>query len=250
MTVMLYGVHPVLEALTMRPRAVRRVVLARASERGPAARVAELAGRQAVPVRDMPPGEIAALVRSPHHQGVAAETEPFPLLPLEQLLARCRKGPGSVFLLLLDSIQDPQNVGALLRSAVCSGVQGVIFPKDRSAGLTGAVARASAGAIEHVPLCRVVNLVAALQQLKQRGIWTAAAVPRSRQTVYEFDCTADLALVLGNEEKGVRPLVRRTCDVELSIPLAGGFDSLNASVAGAVLLFEVVRQRRAVGLPQ
>ena len=145
---------------------------------------------------------------------------------------------------MFDSIQDPHNFGSLLRSAACSGVQAVIFPKDRSASLTGTVAKASAGAIEHILLCRVVNLAFTLDRLKQEGICIVGTSPHCNETLYGFNFNLDVALVIGSEEKGIRPLIQKKCDFCLSIPLQGVLGSLNASVAGAVMMFEAMRQRR------
>ena len=148
-------------------------------------------------------------------------------------------------MLVLDCVQDPQNTGALIRSAVCCGVQAVIFPKNRAAGLTAAVAKASAGAIEHISLCRVVNIAATLDELRRKNIWVAGTVPQDGQSIYDFDLNIDLALVIGGEGPGMRRLVREKCDVLLSVPMQSDFESLNASTAGAVVMFEALRQRTA-----
>ncbi len=206
--------------------------------------IRELAAQARIEVRREAAKNLSHFCRSEHHQGVVAEVEPFPLVDAVTLVSRCRAQGESVLLLVLDSIQDPQNFGALLRSAVCSGVQGVVFPQDRSAKLSATVAKASAGAIEHVHLCRVVNIANTLDGLKKEGVWIAGLFPGGSKTIYEIDYTLDLALVIGNEEKGIRSLVGKKCDFSLSIPLQGGFDSLNASVAGAVVMFEAMRQRR------
>ncbi len=243
MSLDLYGIHPVCEALKKRPQAFRRVFLARQKHEASCRLIADLAAQAGVPVSREPAEALTRRVRSEHHQGVVAEVAAFETLDLPALLSWTRR-TGPALLLVLDSVQDPQNFGALLRSAVCSGVQGVLFPKDRSARLAGAVARASAGAIEHVLLCRVVNIAAALEELKQQNIWTAGLSTDADTSIYDFDFTADCALVIGNEEKGIRPLVGKKCDVRLSIPMQGGFDSLNASAAGAVAMFEAMRQRK------
>jgi 23S rRNA (guanosine2251-2'-O)-methyltransferase len=240
----LYGTHPVIEALRRRPQQIHRVLLARQSGSGPREQIAAMAETLGIRVSLVSQQSLATMTRSDQHQGIAAEAEPFALLDIHGLLARRSQRSTRSFLLVLDSIQDPQNFGSLIRSAVCSGAQAVLFPQDRSAGLTGSVAKASAGAIEHISLCRVVNVVASLKLLKEQGIWAVGTLPHGGQMLYAADLSMDVAIVIGGEEKGIRPLVQRTCDFCVSIPMQAPFDSLNASVAGAVILFEVMRQRQ------
>lgn len=244
MAITIYGIHPVLEALKKRPRAFHRIVLAKQRGEGSIQEIAALAEKAHIKIQYDALTSLSSLAFSEQHQGVVAEVEPFPLADLETVIPGLINRQETVFLLVLDSIQDPQNFGALIRSAVCSGVQAVLFPKDRSAQLTGSVAKASAGAIEHTLLCRVVNVAAALESLKKSNIWIVGTAPHSRQTIYEFDFNLNMALVIGSEAKGMRQLVEKKCDFSLSIPLEAGFDSLNASAAGAVVLFEVMRQRK------
>jgi len=243
MSIILYGTHPVLEALRQRPRQVRRVLLARQPERGLGAQIAAMATAAGIRVSYVSHAGLAAMTRSDQHQGIAAEADAFALQNLDDLLERCAQQAARIFLLVLDSVQDPQNFGSLIRSAVCSGVQAVLFPQDRSAGLTASVAKASAGAIEHISLCRIVNVAASLKRLQEQGIRVFGTLPHGGQTPYAADLRGDLAIVIGGEERGLRPLVQRTCDACLSIPMQAPFDSLNASVAGAIVLFEVLRQR-------
>ena len=242
MTIKLYGIHPVLEALKKRPRAFKNITLSR-KEGKTLDPLLELASKAKINVCHDVPEKIAKLANSDSHQGVVAEVEPYPFVDLHTLAANVRKEDRKLFFLVLDSIQDPHNFGSLIRSALCSGVQAVIFPKDRSAQLNGTVAKSSAGAIEHMQFCRVVNIASALDALKNENVWIAGAFAESKDTLYSIDFDMDLALVIGNEEKGVRPLIRKKCDFSVSIPMAGEFDSLNASVAGAVIMFEVMKQR-------
>jgi 23S rRNA (guanosine2251-2'-O)-methyltransferase len=242
MTIKLYGIHPVLEALKKRPRAFKNITLSR-KEGKTLDPLLELASKAKINVCHDVPEKIAKLANSDSHQGVVAEVEPYPFADLHTLVANARKEDRKLFFLVLDSIQDPHNFGSLIRSALCSGVQAVIFPKDRSAQLNGTVAKSSAGAIEHMQFCRVVNIASALDALKKENVWIAGAFAESKDILYSIDFDMDLALVIGNEEKGVRPLIRKKCDFSVSIPMAGEFDSLNASVAGAVIMFEVMKQR-------
>ena len=240
-----YGVNPVLEALKAHPRDVVRVMLERGKEgrRSQGAdRVAEAAAKAGVRVEDVPQGDLAHRSRSGVHQGVGAELTEFRYAELEDILARAS---GSALLLLLDGVTDPQNLGALIRSAHAFGANGVVVPKDRAAGVTPASFKAAAGALEHCPLARVTNLARALEQLKEQGIWTVALAAEGDKELGEVDLTVPTALVLGSEGSGVRPLVRKTCDHLARIPIAGQVGSLNVAAAGAVALYEVARQRAA-----
>ena len=184
--------------------------------------------------------ELTQRARGGVHQGVGAELAEFRYAELEDLLE-------GDFLLVLDGVTDPQNLGALVRSAHALGAQGVVVPKDRAAGVTPAVFKAAAGALEHCPLARVTNLVRALEQMKERGIWTVALAGDGERALPELDLTMPTALILGSEGSGVRPLVRRTCDHVARIPMSGKVGSLNVSAAGAIALYEVARQRAKDG---
>ncbi len=238
----LYGIHPVLEALKKRPRAVKSIHLARQGSDKSLTQISELAQQYGIAMLASTQQELIQLTGSPQHQGIAAQAEPFPLSDIDDVIARARRTGKRCFFLVLDCVQDPQNTGALIRSAVCCGAQAVIFPKDRAAGLTPTVAKASAGAIEHISLCRVVNIAQTLEELRRNDIWVAGTVPHDGQSIYSFDLNIDLALVIGGEGPGMRRLVREKCDVLLSIPMPGAFESLNASIAGAVVMFEALRQ--------
>jgi len=240
-----YGVNPVLEALKAHPRDVVRVMLERGKEgrRSQGAdRVAQAAAQAGIRVEDVPQGDLAHRSRFAVHQGVGAELSDFRYAELEDVLARAS---GSALLLVLDGVTDPQNLGALIRSANAFGANGVVVPKDRAAGITPASFKAAAGALEHCPVARVTNLARSLEQLKEKGIWTVALAADGAKQLAEVDLTAPTALVLGSEGSGVRPLVRKTCDHLARIPIAGQVGSLNVAAAGAVALYEVARQRGA-----
>jgi 23S rRNA (guanosine2251-2'-O)-methyltransferase len=176
-----------------------------------------------------------------HHQGIAALAAHFPTLGLEALLERpaAEREP----LLVLDSIQDPQNLGAIIRSGCFLGAKAVVLPRDRAAQVTAPVVKIAAGGTSHVPIVQVTNLVRALETLKESGLWVAGLEVKGASSLYDADLTMPLALVVGNEQKGLRPLVRKQCDLLLTIPASGPLDSLNAATAGAVALSEVQRQR-------
>jgi 23S rRNA (guanosine2251-2'-O)-methyltransferase len=159
------------------------------------------------------------------------------------LLERIQDRSETPFLLLVDSIQDPRNLGALIRTAICAGIQAVVIPKDRAAGPLPSVSKASAGALEHMVVTRVTNLASAMDAIRKAGIWIAGLDINASTTIFASDLTGPLALVVGGEEKGLRPLVKKKCDQTVVIPQTGAIDSLNASVAGAVVLYEALRQR-------
>jgi 23S rRNA (guanosine2251-2'-O)-methyltransferase len=239
-----YGVNPVLEALRAHPKDVVRVLLERGRDgrrsQG-AEKVAQAAAQAGARVEDVPHNEIARRSAGGVHQGVGAELAEFQYLELQDLLAAPRDRPA--FLLVLDGVTDPQNLGALIRSAHALGAHGVVLPKDRAAGITPAAFKAAAGALEHCPVARVTNLARALEQLKEAGIWTVALAADGERGLDELDLTTPIALVMGSEASGVRPLVRKTCDHVARIGMKGKVGSLNVSAAGAIALYEVARQR-------
>jgi 23S rRNA (guanosine2251-2'-O)-methyltransferase len=232
-----YGVNPVLEALRAHPQDVLRVLVERKRSQG-AERVAQAAVAAGVRVEEA--GDLDRRARGGVHQGVGAELAEFRYLELPDLLDTIK---GAAFLLVLDGVTDPQNLGALVRSAHALGAHGVVVPKDRAAGVTPSVTKAAAGALEHCPIVRVTNLSRAVDQMKENGIWTVALAADGEKTLGEVDLKEPTALVLGSEGSGVRPLVRKTCDHVARIPMGGQLGSLNVSAAGAISLYEVARQR-------
>lgn len=243
----LYGCHPVAEALAAGRRRFYRLMVDRKVLSARQARIVQMAERRGVARETLTSAQIGALCGSDQHQGVAAAVSPLPVDPLEPTVAAALDGQRACLLVLLDSIVDPNNLGAIVRSAHCAGADALIIPKDRAAGATPAVSKASAGAVEHVRLCRVTNLASTILWLKEQGIWAAGLAMEADRTVFEADLKGRLALVVGSEEKGLRPLIRRHCDYLISIPLCGRVDSLNASAAAAVVLYEALRQRRSAG---
>lgn len=243
----LYGLHPVEEALRAGRRRFDQVLVA--SERDDK-RLAHLVAecRQAgVRVRQEAREQLTQLAGTIAHQGVVAIVRPQEALSLEDLFAPLPSKSGQTrarLLLALDGVEDPQNLGALLRVADGAGVDGVILTERRSAPLSPVAVKASAGGSEHLRIARVVNLVRALEELKRQNLWIIGFDERGTTDYDQFDLTGNCALVLGREGAGLHELVRRTCDHLLRIPMAGGVSSLNVSVAGAVVLYEAARQRR------
>lgn len=243
MTDYLYGFHPVREGLRGRRQPLELFV----DEKGSGPRHEELlvaARERGVPVRQRRKQDLDRLAGLPHHQGAVLSIEPFPYTAFEDLVAGWRDSGQTGLFVLLDGITDPHNLGAILRNADAAGCRGVILPKDRSCGVTNVVDRASAGAVEHLAICQVVNLGRAIRQLQDAGVWVyGLAAGEPAQPLFGADLSGHVALVIGSEGEGLRQKTRETCDGLLEIPMCGQVASLNAASASAVALFEVVRQR-------
>jgi 23S rRNA (guanosine2251-2'-O)-methyltransferase len=239
-----YGVNPVLEALRARSDEVERLFITEGQLGSRAA--AEILSRArdaGIRVERVVRERLATLADGGVHQGVVAELRGFRYAELEDLLAAAQASGRPPLVVVLDGIQDPHNLGAIIRSAHALGAHGVVIGKDRAVSVTGVVAKASAGAVEHCPIARVVNISRALETLKEAGVWVAAADPQSSEPVWAARLEGPLALVVGAEGAGVREGVLKHCDFRLRIPMAGQVGSLNASVSAALLLYEVARQR-------
>jgi 23S rRNA (guanosine2251-2'-O)-methyltransferase len=240
----LFGYHPVREALRANRRKIYTIFIGRETSGNRSEEISALAKLNGIAVERVTADEMRSMSRTDHHQDLCARASAYPLVAAEDLMDTLSTGETPSFFLVIDSVLDPQNLGALIRSALAAGVSGVLTPKDRSAPPTAAVSKASAGALEHIRLSRVTNLSRALDALKQRGLWIFGLEGTADQEIYRTDLTGPLALVVGGEEKGIRPLVKQHCDLLVSIPQYGPLDSLNASVAGALAMYEVLRQRR------
>src|ERR1700733_4716393 len=239
----LYGLHPVEEAIRSGARQLDHVSIARERRDERLERVVELCRAANIRVSIEPRDQLTRLARTDAHQGVLAVVRERKFLTIEDLLAP--KGDGQHrFFLALDGVEDPHNLGALLRTADGHGVDGLILPERRSAPITGTVAKTSAGASEHVRVARVTNLVRSLEQMKQKHVWVLGLDERGTPDYTEFDFNTDCVLVLGREGAGLHDLVKKTCDHLLRIPMAGQVSSLNVSVAGAIVMYEAMRQRR------
>ena len=178
------------------------------------------------------------------HQGVIAQVAAYEYSTVDEILSKAEEKGEAPFLILLDNVEDPHNLGAIIRTANLAGAHGVIIPKRRAVGLTSTVAKTSAGAINYTPVAKVTNIVRTIEELKEKGIWFVCA-DMGGETMYDLDLTGPMGLVIGNEGEGVSRLVREACDFTASIPMKGDIDSLNASVAAGVLAYEIVRQRLA-----
>jgi 23S rRNA (guanosine2251-2'-O)-methyltransferase len=235
----------VFELLAVGRRPVRRILLAEDQDPSPQLdRIEELAARMRVPVETVPRARLDTQARTESPQGVVALAAPVEPVPLEDLCVP--DGRGQPFLLIAAGLTDPRNLGALLRSAECAGVTGVVLPRHRSARLSPTVAKTAAGALEHLRFAAVGGIPAALSTLRELGVWSIGLAGESEQSLYALPLgEGPVALVVGSEEKGLPPLVRKRCDAVAAIPQHGTLPSLNVGVAGAVACFEVARQRGA-----
>ncbi|HWS52500.1 MAG TPA: 23S rRNA (guanosine(2251)-2'-O)-methyltransferase RlmB [Pyrinomonadaceae bacterium] len=245
---MLFGVQPVLEALRAGRRPVERLTVVEGAHEARLHEILELARAAGVPVRRAPRAELNRLAAGANHQGVVASVAAARYLASDELLDALAARVGSKeqpLALVLDGVEDPRNLGAIIRTAECAGAHGLFVPERRAAGLTETAAKAAAGALEYVPVARAANLARLVEELKGRGVWTVGTAADATVAYTEWDWTQPCALVLGGEGEGLRRLVRERCDVLVRIPLRGRIESLNVSVAAGVLLYEALRQRTA-----
>jgi 23S rRNA (guanosine2251-2'-O)-methyltransferase len=241
----IYGINPVLEALRSERQVLNKIILAEGKEGEPVRLLRQLAREKGIPVQVSPKEALDRLAGGRHHQGILGFTAASSYSTWDDLLGRVRAAQGKTIVLILDSIEDPQNLGSLIRTAEACGVKGVILPKDRAAGITPAVVKASAGAVAHLPIVRVTNLASTLEELKKEGFWIVGADSGAEKSLYELKFDMNVAVVIGSEGKGVRPLLLKKCDYTVSIPMRGKVSSLNAAIAGGVILFEILRQQLA-----
>lgn len=238
------GRHSVLEAFRA-GKLVERVFVLKGYQDGPVSTIVREAKRAQVIVDFVPKERLDHMSEDGKHQGVIAQLSAFAYSSVEDMLALAGERGEDPFLFLLDGIEDPHNLGAIIRTANLSGAHGVIIPKRRAVGLTSAAVKASAGAIHYTPVAKVTNLSAVMEQLKEKGLWFVCA-DMDGEVMYRQNLTGAIGLVVGNEGSGVSRLVKEHCDYTAAIPMAGDIDSLNASVAAGVLAFEIVRQRKYV----
>jgi 23S rRNA (guanosine2251-2'-O)-methyltransferase len=236
------GRKPVIEALNA-GTPVEKIYILRGAHGEPLDTIRQLARAKNILCTDADKHLIEKLSRDTNTQGVVAVVGTKEYADVDEILAIAASKNEKPFLLLFDEIEDPHNLGALIRTAVCLGAHGGIIPKHNAAPVNATVAKTSAGASAHFPIAKVTNIVAAIEELKEKGVWIVGSDAHAEKRFTEVDYTLPIALVIGNEGKGIRRLVKEYCDFLVKIPMAGSFDSLNASVAGALVMYEVFRKR-------
>jgi len=244
----LTGIHAVREALDAN-RPFDRIIIARGRQDTRVEEIVQLARARQIPVRFEDRGQLDRLANAKDHQGVVALAAARAAATLEDILAAANKAPahgGKGLIVLLDGVEDPHNLGAIIRTSLAAGAHGVVIPERRAAGLTDTVARASAGAIAHLPIAKVTNLVRAMEELKEAGYWLIGLDERADKNYTEADYTSPAGIVLGGEGRGLHDLTRKRCDFIVSLPTTGPVKSLNVSVAAGVVLFEALRQRHGI----
>ena len=238
----LVGRNAVTEALKS-GRGINKLWIASGDREGSVSEIAALAKERGIVVQYVERAKIEALAGGHRHQGVLAYVAPVPYAELDDILKAAEEKGEAPFLVLLDELEDPHNLGALLRTADATGVHGILIPKRRSVSLIATVAKTSAGAVEYVPVARIGNIAQTLKKLKEKGFWVAGADMDGEKAYYEADLTGPLVLVVGSEGRGMSRLTKEACDFIVSMPMVGRINSLNASVAGSILMYESMRQR-------
>ncbi len=237
------GRNPIIEALKNN-RSIEKIMVNKASKEGSIKKILAMAKEKKVIIQEVDRHKLDQMSESHAHQGVIAITSDYRYYDLDEILEIPKERGEDPFFIILDGITDPHNLGSIIRTADAVGAHAVIIPKRRSVQITPIVAKASAGAVEYLPVCKVTNIVNTIKTLKENGLWIAA-VDMDGQTFYQQNLGGPLGLVVGSEGEGISRLVKQNCDFTVSMPMSGNVTSLNASVAGGILLYEVYRQRNA-----
>lgn len=240
------GRNPVIEVLKGQ-RKVEKVLMLNSARGQVIDNIYNLADKKNIPVEKVTKGELNNLANSHAHQGVIAFAESLDYYSLDELIKQAKNDSDDPFFILLDEIKDPHNFGSILRTAEAAGVDGIIIPKRRAVGFTPVVTKTSAGAVEYLPVAKVTNLARTIDRLKEEGFWIAGADLAAQQSCYQADLGGALGLVIGSEGSGMRRLVKEKCDFLIKMPMKGQIESLNASVAAGILIYEALRQRNEEG---
>lgn len=241
----IFGKNPVQEVLKS-GRDIQKILIAEGSQKGTTQQVLKLAKEQSVVVQTVPKRKLDQMFSGPH-QGVAAQIAAYQYAELDDLYTIAKKRGEDPFFIILDELEDPHNLGSIMRTCDAVGAHGIIIPKRRSVGLTATVAKSSTGAIEHIPVARVTNLARTVEELKAQGVWIVGTDASAKQDYRQLDGTMPIGLVIGSEGKGMSRLLKEKCDFLISLPMKGHVTSLNASVAAALLMYEVYRKRYSIG---
>ena len=245
-TDLLFGFHSVYEALRAGKRTFSGILMSRKRTGDRMEKIESLAKERGIKVEPVDPAVLDKMTEFSNHQGIAARASFFPVKSAMDVVDRVGPEGKPCFILVMENIEDPHNLGALIRTALSAGVDYLLIPKDRSAGPSSTVSRTSAGAMEHADIYMITNTAALLRALKEKGVWVFGLDAAGDRSLFDADLKGPLALVIGGENKGVRPLVKKECDFLLSIPNKGRINSLNASVAGGIAMYEALRQRNGI----
>lgn len=239
------GRNPVIEVLKS-SRDINKIWVAENSLKGQAQQITKLAKEKGVTINFVPKKKIDQMVEG-NHQGVVAQVAAYEYVHVDDILLNAEKRGELPFLLLLDEIEDPHNLGSIMRTADAVGAHGIVIPKRRAVGLTATVAKASTGAIEYIPVARVTNMARTIEELKERGVWIVGTDAKGADDYRNLDGNMPLALIIGSEGKGIGRLIKEKCDFLIKMPMVGHVTSLNASVAASLLMYEVYRKRHPLG---
>lgn len=242
----IYGKNPVKEALYQQSSSkIEEILISADGEKERVSEILKLAREKNIKISFLPREALSRISDTSHHQGIVARVSEFEYKEVDQILGYAKEKGERLFLVMLDHIEDPQNLGGIIRTVNVLGAHGVVIPKDRAASVTPSVIKASAGAVGFVRIARVVNLVTTIRDLKKRGVWIVGADQSASKSAFEEELGGlDLALAIGGEGKGLKRLIREECDFLVSIPSVGEVSSLNASVAAGIMIYEIMRQRR------
>lgn len=244
------GINSVYEAIRASNRKVFAVYVADGKQGPNITKILDLATSKGIKIKELPRSKIFDLTNVETNQGVAAEVEPFKYLSIEELVGGIQGAGKRAFIVILDQVNDPHNLGAIIRTAHLLGVDGIVIPKDNAAQVNSTVSKAASGAIEYLSIVKAVNISNCINYLKNNNIWVVGAEGTSSKTIYDYDFTSPCAIVLGGEGGGLRRLTKEHCDELLTIPMFGKVGSYNVSVAGAIFMAEVIRQRLAKNMPK
>ncbi|MFV1951566.1 MAG: 23S rRNA (guanosine(2251)-2'-O)-methyltransferase RlmB [Nitrospinota bacterium] len=243
----IYGMNPLIEALRSGDRRFVRIILSDRRSRKGVKEIIRLAEDRGIRVDKGEVEDIDKICGSLSHQGIVGIVSEKKVVSLDDLIDLSFKGEGDPCIVILDGVEDPRNLGSIIRSAEVFGMRGVIIPKDRSAGLTATVVKASAGAMEYMPIIKVTNIVRVIEVIKRRGFWVVGIDMAGETGSYFFKFEGPIAVVIGGESRGIRKLVKRKCDFLVSIPMIGRINSLNVSVASAIIFYEILRRKTVKG---
>ena len=239
----LFGFHSVYEALKAGKRNFYNILISKNRSSNRAGKIEDIARKRKIKIEIADPELLDTMTDFSNHQGLVARTSFFPLKKASEVITLVQKKKEPCFILVLENIEDPHNLGALIRTALCAGVDYILIPKNRSALPSSSVSRSSAGAMEHADIFYITNTVSILRSLKENGVWVSGLDALGDTFLFDSDLKGNIALVIGGEHKGIRPLVKKECDFLVSLPNKGNINSLNASVAGGVAMYEALRQR-------